>query len=236
MVQKRQAVFDISHVRKIIKEEIPASMGSDSDGNAAVPDEFDVIAMDKLADGEDEVVITDVDGVEPLAPVEEPVITHKQIVEIEEITIVPVKVDPIEIPSIRDTQGRLSDLVDDLMDSMQLSVIPMTAIGVRSQVSELKRHTIREFDGVKLAMNKDSVRDNVLAEYKDRIIEALQEGVPFKESLWCDFKGNGATCRTLKLSELEWSYLYKYFELYNLKIKAQKDPVTQRTDVIMYLE
>lgn len=140
------------------------------------------------------------------------------------VDITPIPIEPVEIGIIRDTKGILSDKIDKKMEELGVSVIPLTCCGILPQVAELKRHTIFVFNE-RYAM-RSGIRQHVIDEYKERIIDSLKDGVPFVESIIYRINVSGVTYSNIKLTEDEWIYLASLFRNYSFKLLKSHDNLT----------
>lgn len=153
------------------------------------------------------------------------VLTQQDISEIEEtekmqvidVNLNDVNVEAVEIESINDHFGRLSDLIESLEVVTGLSVIPLEMGHIAPEVVSLSRHKIIEFNGVRYAMSPN-VRMDVIEKWSERIRKQLSEGIPFMEKLNLSVTYNGVEYETLALSEAEWKYLMSMYRRYKQQL------------------
>lgn len=139
----------------------------------------------------------------------------------------PVEVEAVVIPNIHDTTGRLSDIITNYMVSTGEAVIPLAITPIASSVRDLRNYEIYELGGVRYAMRPEP-RIEVVAAYKEDIINTLTSGVAYKKSLITDLKYNNQITQTLALSRAEWDLLLSMFRLYQCTLS-----LTAASDVIL---
>lgn len=140
-----------------------------------------------------------------------------------------VDTEPIEIPEIVDTHGRLSDIIESFEDSMQLSVIPLKMAGLTNEVSKLSRHEIFTFADEKFAFSQ-RIRKNVCDRYIDQIVANLSGGVPYTLQLVTTVTCDGKNYITLLLSRKEWTYILSKFRKF-----VQKLSTDNATHITLYV-
>ena len=133
-----------------------------------------------------------------------------------------VDVDAIDLPEINDTFGRLSDIIEAIEGVTGFSVIPLDMANIAPEVVSLQRHDIFIFGGKRYAMSH-KLRENVIAAYKEKIMQNLGTGLAFTEDLVVPIKYDGHTYKTLALSKNEWSYLLSIFRHYKQSITVHND-------------
>lgn len=126
-------------------------------------------------------------------------------------------VEPIELFSITDTYGRLSDSVEYVEKLLGVSVVPLEMCCISPEVVELKRHKIYEFEGHRLAMSS-KIREDVVEKYKDKIYKTLSMGTVYEEVLNTKVTYNGEDYDSLALSEAEWTYVLSLYRLYKSRL------------------
>lgn len=133
-----------------------------------------------------------------------------------------IETEPIKIESVKDTTGRLSDILDNFAKELKSSVIPLKATDILPQVVEFARYQICEFRGQRFAFSSD-LRQDVIRNYEVRIKECIESGIPFKESLWTYVSIDNIKYETLLLSPVEWSVIISKFRLYKASIFKTED-------------
>lgn len=128
-----------------------------------------------------------------------------------------INVKPVEIPTINDTFGRISDAVDAAMHSTGLAVIPLDMLHIAPELENLQRHEIYEFNGNRYAMALKP-REKAVNDYQEKIIKNLSTGVPFKENLGITIEYNGEDFFTLALSRCEWTVVMSMFRMYRQRL------------------
>lgn len=134
-------------------------------------------------------------------------------------------VDAIEIESINDHFGRISDLLEGLEEVTGLSVIPLEMGHVAPEVVSLSRHKLITFgkkNPMRYAMSHH-IRTDVVNQWIERIKKNLSEGVPFCERLNITVTYNGVEYKTLALSEDEWTYIMSCFRNYKEQLVKTTD-------------
>lgn len=130
-----------------------------------------------------------------------------------------VDVEPIVIEEVEDSHGRLSDIVDNLMEVTGQSVVPFNMCGISNNVIKLQRHEIITLGDKKFAMSTKP-RLAVVNDFRDRIISVLKSGVSYSEILNRSITYNSNLYTTLALSACEWSYVLSYFKNYKQDVFA----------------
>ena len=125
-----------------------------------------------------------------------------------------INVQRITIAEISDTYGYLSQKVDEALSEYAARVIPISKVGILSQVSSLKEHDIYELAGVKYAMVKEPDKE-VVSAYRNEVYGKLSSGLPYRKSLFVEASNGMESCRTLALTYTEWSVLCSLFADYN---------------------
>ncbi len=128
----------------------------------------------------------------------------------------------ITIPSITDTQGYLSQKVQDAMDKYHVTTIPISIVGILQQVTELQNHTLLELNGVKYAMANELDREKLVT-YRDAIYTSLSSGLPYKKSLFVEINTEDGSFKTLDLIKTEWDYICSLYKQYNPKLIITED-------------
>lgn len=139
-----------------------------------------------------------------------------------DVDLIGIDVVPIELASINDEYGRISDLVEALENETGLSVIPFNMGHISPEVMTLARHKIYEFAGDRYAMSHRK-RMTVLEAFQERIIKTLSSGLPFREELNNVVEYNGVEYKTFSLSEEEWKYLMAKFRIYKERLFVTGD-------------
>lgn len=128
------------------------------------------------------------------------------------------KISKITVPVIKDMTGRFSDVLDAVSSELGVNVIPFRLVEFPTAIVELQRYDIEVIGAEKFAVSRD-IRIDVIKEYTERIMDAIQTGNVFVENLWVEIDHNGINAKTLRLSKYELSYLCASFEDFNPQIK-----------------
>lgn len=153
------------------------------------------------------------------------------IVDDMESDVIPVSyvdVEKVVIPEIKDVEGRLSDIVESIETITGMSVVPLEMASIAPEVTKLQRHEIFELGGHRYAMSSH-VRDAVILNYKEKIVNTLSRGLPFIENLSQQITYKGVDYKTFTLSRQEWTLLLSTFREYkgNVKIKNKTDLILE---------
>lgn len=135
-------------------------------------------------------------------------------------------VEAVEIPSIVDKYGRLSDIIEAFELETGMSVIPLKMVNIAPEVESLQRHEIFEFMGERYAMSRIP-REKVVEEWQEKILANLSTGLVFEEDLVTNIVHNNQTYKTLSLSRAEWTLLLSKFRFYkqDLVVRNEKSIV-----------
>lgn len=128
-----------------------------------------------------------------------------------------VPVDEVVIDEIHDKHGKLSEKVQAIMDEVNCSVIPFEAAGILPQVVDFQKHDLVVLNNTRYIMSRD-IRSDVVAEFKQKIIDTLESGLPYTKCLTIDIFVGTQSYASLMLSRAEWSYLCSMFKNYNALI------------------
>lgn len=128
----------------------------------------------------------------------------------------------ITIPSITDTQGYLSQKVQEAMDKYHVSTIPISIVGILQQVTELQNHTLLELNGIKYAMANELNKEKLVT-YRDAIFTSLSSGLPYKKSLFVEISTEEGSFKTLDLIKTEWDYVCSLYKQYNPRLVITED-------------
>lgn len=154
---------------------------------------------------------------------EEPEMVEDNVEVREATTNLPIEymdVDTITIPEIKDLRGRISDIVDVLVEETGSAVIPFEVANISPEVTKLQRHEIFTLDGKSYAMLRVP-REDVIEDYTKKIIKTISSGIPFMESLQTQLQHNGILYNTFALSRVEWTLLFSKFRNYRQELKVQ---------------
>lgn len=133
------------------------------------------------------------------------------------VDVMELDVEPLKLNAIVDSSGLLSDRVDKFASDKGIAVVPFSAVGILSQVTQLQRHDVLELDGEKYAMLR-TARPEVLEYYRNAVIKSISSGLVFSEKLMISIANGVDTIHTLKLSKIEWSYICAWFKDYNARV------------------
>ena len=150
-----------------------------------------------------------------------------QVVDAEQSANLPendLDVEPLQINNITDKYGVLSNKIEEFMSQYGTAVVPLSAIGITSSLSSLERFDMLEVDGVCYAMNRKP-RENYLSVYKRQILDALEAGKTFCDSLLIKINCGIEEVITLNLSQIEWSYVCTWFSNYNAAVTVRNHDV-----------
>lgn len=150
--------------------------------------------------------------------VDDTIVEEKE--ETQELKVFFIDVDAVELPEIHDDYGRLSDAIEALENVTGLSVIPLQMANIAPEVVSLKRHTIFTFNGVRYAMSQ-RIREAAVNSFKERVMQALLSGLPFREDLVTSVRYEGNEYLTLALSQEEWTYILSLFRKYKQSLSIQ---------------
>lgn len=145
-------------------------------------------------------------------------------VEGERLPVAYMEVEPVQIQICGDYNGKLSDIMDQLAEETGQVVIPFSLTEIFNEILSLKRYDVRVFRGQRFALQK-MVRDEIINQYKERAIETLKSGIPFRESLWTTAVYQEQPFDTLKLTVSEWTMLCNLFRNYNAGIYVTENEV-----------
>lgn len=161
------------------------------------------------------------EGERPLADTNsEPEVEFAEAVEQKKSNIITVNhldIEEVVIPEIMDNYGRISDMIDHVIEETGVSVVPFEIAGIAPEIVRLRRHTIFNIGARYYAMSKEP-RDKVIEEYTQRIITTLSSGIPFTENISVAMTYNGKVYMTLALSQVEWTIIMSKFRYYKQQL------------------
>lgn len=180
---------------------------------------FNIVDMIDNEDTDNKDVLSEPDFTEDITPAIIDIPKDEQDIDVDYSTL---EVQPIELESINDKHGRISDILEALENSTGMSVIPFEMGHIAPEVSSLARHKIFDFDGTRFAMSHKK-RSSVIGDYRRRIINTISSGVPFREEINTHVSHNGKDYMTFKLSEDEWTYIIAIFRNYKERLYKTSD-------------
>jgi len=126
-------------------------------------------------------------------------------------------VDKVVVDKIYDKHGRLSDILDAAMQSLNVVALPLAAVSISTEVEFLQRYSLVTYDGVKYAMSRN-IREDAIECYTNQIVESLSEGMAFDQDLTMTVTHCGEVYQTYDLSTAELGFLTSKFSNYINKV------------------
>lgn len=228
MKQERINVRDIIHAQKQTSKSVHDSQKLSDFEKRMLMRESTVKPLVVDTEQPANLSVNDLDdlGLEALDDVAEDFTTteNKDLQDCCKLKVLDVDVEPLQINNITDKHGVLSNKIEEFMSRYDTAVVPLSAIGVTSTLSSLERFDILEVDGVCYAMNRKP-RENHLSIYKRQILDALEAGKIFCDSLLIKINCGIEEVTTLNLSQIEWSYICAWFSNYNATVTVRNHDV-----------
>lgn len=195
--------------RMLMRKSTVKSQVVDAEQPANLPEnDLDDLGLEALDDVADDFTVTE----------------NKDLQDCCRLKVLDVDVEPLQINNITDKHGVLSNKIEEFMSQYGTAVVPLSAIGITSTLSSLERFDILEVDGVCYAMNRKP-RENYLSIYKRQILDALEAGKTFCDSLLIKINCGIEEVITLNLSQIEWSYVCTWFSNYNAAVTVRNHDV-----------
>lgn len=134
-----------------------------------------------------------------------------------------IDVPPIQISTMKDTHGRLSDMVEQKMNSLGVVCLPIQMTSILPQVEELQRYDLYRC-GDQTFITARVIREQLMQEVEQKIIETLESGLSYSEDVLKANVYNGQSYNNLVYTLQEQSYLISRFRLYHAEIRYTKEP------------
>lgn len=132
-------------------------------------------------------------------------------------------VPPVQIASIKDTQGRLSDMVEQKMNALSVVCLPLQMTSILPQVEELQRYDLYQC-GTQTYITARVVREQLMRKVEQRIIETLESGLIYTEDILKANIYEGQSYNNLIYTLQEQSYIISRFRLYHAEIRYSNEP------------
>lgn len=123
---------------------------------------------------------------------------------VKEIQLDLLDVEALEVPEINDSKGYLSAKVREFMNTYNVSVVPLDALGFSSRVKALKDYQVTEMGGNRFASSANTTdnRSRVMA-YANALRDKYANSGVVDESVMQNIVVNGKTYRTVKFNHYE---------------------------------
>lgn len=139
-----------------------------------------------------------------------------------QISLKLMDVAPIKLSTIKDTKGRLSDLVEQKMAELNEICLPIQITAILPQVEELQRYDIYKCDD-QVFITARVIRQDLMDKVEQKIIDTLESGLSYEEEIFKAVIYDGVTYNNLLYTSMEQTYLVSRFRLYNASVVYARD-------------
>ena len=123
---------------------------------------------------------------------------------VKEIELELLDVEALEVPEINDSKGYLSSKVRDFMNTYNVSVVPLDALGFSSRVKSLRDYQLSEMGGKRFASSVNTTNDRSrVLNFANSLRDKYANSGVVDESVMQNIVVNGKTYRTVQFNHYE---------------------------------